>query len=72
MSKNKLILIIGIAVFAMPFLGFPSSWKTVFYILAGMTLVVIAFISHSRRQVIITQQADVVTEVFVQTNGPSH
>lgn len=35
MSKRKTILWLGIATAVMPFLGFPSLWKTVFYLAAG-------------------------------------
>jgi|GEM_PF-1398358 len=35
MSKRKSILWLGVMVALMPFLGFPSSWKTFFYVLAG-------------------------------------
>jgi len=50
MSRNKLNLILGIIIAAMPFLGFPPVWKTFFYVVAGVGLIVNAFIRHVRRR----------------------
>lgn len=36
MSKRKTMLFLGILVAVMPFLGIPSSWKTVVYLLSGI------------------------------------
>jgi hypothetical protein len=71
MSRNKIIFIIGIVVLIMPFLGFPSAWKTIFYIIAGAILVIIAIHGHIRRRsrAPLMESREVVTEVFVETNG---
>ncbi len=67
MSKNKIILILGILVAIMPWLGFPSSWKDVFYFLAGAVMVIVAVIGHSRRRSALSiGKTEVVTEVFVE------
>jgi uncharacterized membrane protein len=67
MSRNKIILLIGILLIAMPFLGFPSTWKTIFYIVFGAILIIMAVIGHIRRRSPrIEQQQEVVTEVYVQ------
>lgn len=36
MSKRKTMLFLGILVAIMPFLGIPSSWKTVAYLVSGI------------------------------------
>ena len=72
MSKNKLILIIGILLAVMPFIGLPSSSKTIFYFCAGIVLVVMAIVAHARRRANVeVTHGQIVTEVFVETNGPS-
>ncbi len=72
MSRNKIVLLIGILVFIMPFLGFPSSWKTIFYVIFGGILIIIAAIGHVRRRSpMVTERREVVTEVYVETNGSS-
>lgn len=43
MSKDAAIIILGFLVASMPFLGFPSSWKMVFYVLLGLGIVAFAF-----------------------------
>ncbi len=42
MAKIKAIFILGILVFAIPFLGFPEDWKKFFYALAGITISLVA------------------------------
>lgn len=37
--KKKSVLIFSIIVFIMPFLGFPSSWKTIFFMLLALAIV---------------------------------
>jgi hypothetical protein len=70
MSRNKITLLIGILVFIMPFLGFPSSWKTIFYLTFGVILIIIAAVGHVRRRSpAITERREVVTEVYVETSG---
>ena len=44
MSKETWVIILGIAIAVMPYLGFPSSWKTVLFVLLGLTLVLIGFL----------------------------
>jgi uncharacterized membrane protein len=39
MSNNKIIFCLGLIIAAMPFLGFPSSWKTTFFVVAGIMLI---------------------------------
>ena len=66
MSRNKTILLIGILTVLMPFLGFPSTWKTVFYIIFGVILIIMAVYGHvSRRSSMSKEQEEVITEVYV-------
>jgi len=44
--KQKAILIVGIWVAILPFLGFPSSWKRFFFFLSGLLLIYIAYLLH--------------------------
>lgn len=69
MSRNKTMLLIGILVAIMPFLGFPSSWKTLFYVLFGVILIIAATVGHVRRRSpIIEERREVITEVYVENN----
>lgn len=53
MSKNKIELLLGLLLVIMPFTGFPPAWKTSFYILAGIVLILIAVAAHVKRRSII-------------------
>lgn len=44
MTKDVGILILGLLVAAMPFLGFPSSFETVFFVGAGLLIAGMAFL----------------------------
>jgi len=39
MIQRKRTFFLGIFIFLLPFLGFPSSWKTIFLVIAGLTLI---------------------------------
>jgi len=43
MSKNNIILYIGVALFLIPFLGFPSNWENFINIAFGVILVGLSF-----------------------------
>ncbi len=44
MSKRTTIITLGIFVALMPFLGFPGVAKTIFFVIVGLTLVVIGYL----------------------------
>ena len=44
MSKDTAIVVLGFFVALMPFLGFPSLWETIFFVLAGVCIAILAFL----------------------------
>ncbi|MFA6339083.1 MAG: hypothetical protein WCW87_03430 [Candidatus Paceibacterota bacterium] len=48
MTKNLAIFILAILIVLVPFSGFPSGWKTIFYIIAGLAIAVLSFLSSRR------------------------
>lgn len=42
MISNKSTFFLGIFIFLIPFMGFPSSWKSVFIIISGIALVLMS------------------------------
>ncbi len=50
MSVRKTIFVLGLVLIALPlpFLGFPQSWKNVFYVASGLGLAIGAFTSYLR------------------------
>lgn len=43
MSKRQWLMIFGVIVAALPFLGFPSSWDTVIYIVVGILIIFLSY-----------------------------
>ncbi|OGI61159.1 hypothetical protein A2814_01605 [Candidatus Nomurabacteria bacterium RIFCSPHIGHO2_01_FULL_38_19] len=39
MRRERIFLFLGIWVAVLPYLGFPSSWKSILFTVSGMTLV---------------------------------
>ncbi|MEX0933952.1 MAG: hypothetical protein WD003_01670 [Candidatus Paceibacterota bacterium] len=51
MSKNILIVLLGLFVALVPFLGFPGSWKTFLLVVSGLLIAFLSFakMAHRRR-----------------------
>ncbi len=49
MNRQRAILISGIWVAILPFLGFPGSWKTFFFFVTGANLAYIAYKMNKER-----------------------
>ena len=43
MSKQRIIIILGVLVAAMPYLGFPTSWRKGFFLIAGIAIVICGY-----------------------------
>jgi len=43
---KKTLIIIGVLLLAMPFLGFPSAWKSAFFVFAGLLLLFFALFNR--------------------------
>jgi len=70
MIQNPRTLSIGIFIFILPFLGFPSFWKTLFIILCGFALITSSLkISIPKKATKRPRRKDKVTPVFVE-NSP--
>jgi threonine/homoserine/homoserine lactone efflux protein len=50
MTNQRTIFILGLVVAIMPFLGFPSSWKKVFYILLGFGIAYLAYLLYKEKK----------------------
>jgi len=44
MSKNSIILLLGLWVALVPFLGFPGAWKTFFIVVSGLAIAVLSIL----------------------------
>ena len=66
MTKEMWIIVLGIVVALVPFLGFPGSWKTVIFVLVGLAIAVLAFIIRLRRM---TQMRNALSTKGRQTDS---
>ena len=70
MIQRKDTFFLGIFIFLIPFLGVPTSWKTLFITLSGLGLVAISLrVSLPKKQFKIRTKKDRITPVFVE-NSP--
>ena len=70
-TQEKIIIVLGLWVFILPFLGFPENWKTGFFVLTGLALMYLGalLLKHSSDR-LRTTQAETKTETFTET--PEH
>ena len=43
MSKRQWLIILGVLIIALPFLGFPSNWDTIISVIVGLLIIVISY-----------------------------
>lgn len=46
MRKERTLFILGLWIIVLPFSGFPSSWRTVLFVLTGLALVYLAYLFY--------------------------
>lgn len=73
-TKNRLILILGLWIALIPYLGFPSSFKTLLIIGSGLLVALFAFLlardRHRPQNVTQNGVKQVKTDVYAE-NGPA-
>jgi hypothetical protein len=52
MRRERLLLFLGIWVAALPYLGFPYSWKNVFFTLTGFGLMYVAYTIYHENKIV--------------------
>ena len=52
MSRNSIHLILGILLICMPFTGFPTGFKSAFYVFCGIVFIVIAWMVFFKRRLL--------------------
>jgi len=72
MIRDKRTLILGICILLIPFLGFPSAWKTFFVLLVGLVLVSLSVqISIPRKIPRRTRRKETITPAFRESMLPN-
>lgn len=70
MTKDVGILILGLLVAVMPFLGFPASFERMFFIIAGLIISVLAFLIRGNLSHLhIPEKTDTYAQNSYQSSG---
>jgi FtsH-binding integral membrane protein len=51
MRKEKTLLVLGVWIAVLPFLGFPNSWRTTFFVLSGFALIYLSYIFYQESRI---------------------
>ena len=70
MSKYTFLLIVGLCISILPYLGFPSFWKLLLYTLGGLSVAVISVLARidfvsTRKEVVVEKQP-----AYVESSPP--
>lgn len=67
MINKKSTFFLGVFIFLIPFMGFPSAWKSAFVIISGITLILMSIkISLPKKNSKSRLKKEKVTPVFVE------
>jgi hypothetical protein len=67
MRKARTVLILGIWVAILPYLGFPDSWKTVLFTLSGLGLVYLSILMFKENKKV-EKTAEQIFDNFSENN----
>lgn len=68
MKKDLSIIILGLVVVITPFLGIPTSWKNVVFVVIGLTISVFAYLLQKDMNNGGYARAEKRTEIFVEND----
>ena len=71
MSKHSIIITLAIWVMILPFLGFPSFWRTLFFVLSGLGIIFYTFLLRGEHSSGSSWGFDKNNDVYVE-NGADH
>jgi hypothetical protein len=58
MRKERTLLVLGIWIAILPFLGFPSSWRALFSVLSGLALIYLSYIFYQEKRARISKESN--------------
>lgn len=67
MRLETLLLIVGVLVFAEPFFGIPSSWKTLLSFFLGFMIILIALLFRYRTRTALNTKHE--TPIFIENSA---
>jgi len=58
MRKEKTLFMIGLWVIVLPFLGFPSLWRVVLFVITGIALIYLAVLFYGEAKLRLSKNGD--------------
>lgn len=68
MRKEKTLLIIGIWIAILPFLGFPDTWRKIFFIITGFMVIYLAYLYYQQFKDSISKGEN-ISKTFIDNIG---
>lgn len=68
MRKEKTLLIIGIWIAILPFLGFPDTWRKIFFIITGFMVIYLAYLYYQQSKDLISKSEN-TSKTFIDNIG---
>lgn len=69
MKKDLSIIFLGLIVVVTPFLGIPTSWKNVVFVLVGLAISVLAYLLQKEMHADMHAGIEKGTEIFVENDA---
>ncbi|MES2023617.1 MAG: hypothetical protein V4439_02955 [Patescibacteria group bacterium] len=69
MQRARILLVLGIWVVILPYLGFPESWKNVLFTLTGFCLVCFSYVLYKEFQIKIGASKKKVFDTFSENRN---
>jgi hypothetical protein len=68
MRKERALFIIGLWIILLPFSGFPSMWRTLFFVVTGLVVLYIAYLFYTQAKKNIPQSEN-HSKTFIDNIG---
>ncbi len=68
MRKEKTLFIVGLWIIILPFLGFPSSWRAVLFVITGLIIIYMAYLFYIEVKARLGKNSE-ETKTFVDNIG---
>lgn len=68
MRKEKTLLIIGLWIMILPFLGFTSSWRRILFLISGLAIIYLAYLFYLEYKVRVRKEIN-HSKTFIDNIG---
>jgi hypothetical protein len=68
MRKERTLLILGVWVALLPYLGFPDSWRKILFLISGLCLIYLAYLFYHQAKARLPKD-DTASKTFIDNIG---